>query len=209
MPLLKGFRDYSEHDVLNLFSYKGSLTAVPGWGHIPAGALVEIENGVVLNEGAVPITEDLGFSYPNTVSSRYGVSATVKVNDGAGAPLGMLLMDVREYDENGERLVFNPRKAAELNAVVKGQPVPVLTRGVAAIEVLDNITSPATEAEIAANPNLAGQSLPRPSFPGYGVFTAAGGKLQTNAGGQKVGVLLSAVTNGVALVKFDFNLKWE
>lgn len=209
MPLLKGFRDYSEHDVLNLFSYKGSMTAVPGWGHIPAGALVEIENGVVLGEGAVPITETLGFEYPNTVSSRYGVSATVKINDGAGAPLGVLLMDVRETDENGEKLVFNPRKAAELNAVVKGQPVPVLTRGVAAIEVIDNITSLATPEEVTANPSLQGQQVPRPSFAGYGVFTAAGGKLQTNAGGQKVGILLSKVTAGVALVKFDFNLKWE
>lgn len=209
MPLLKGFRDYSEHDVLNLFSYKGSLSAVNGWGHIPAGTLVEIENGVVLNEGSVPVTEDLGFSYNNTVSSRYGVSATVKVNDSDGAPLGILLMDVRETDENGEKLVFNPRKAAEINAVVKGQPVPILTRGVAAIEVVDNITSLATAEEVAANPALAGTQVARPSFAGYGVYTLAGGKLQTNAGGQKVGILLSNISNGVALVKFDFNLKWE
>jgi hypothetical protein len=209
MALLKGFRDYSEHDVLNLFSYKGSLSAVSGWGHIPAGTLVEIENGVVLNEGSVPVTEDLGFSFNNTVSSRYGVSATVKVNDGNGSPLGILLMDVRETDENGEKLIFNPRKAAEINAVVKGQPVPVLTRGVAAIEVLDNITSLATAEEIAANPTLAGQSVARPSFAGYAVYATNSGKLQTNAAGQKVGILLSTVSNGVALVKFDFNLKWE
>jgi len=209
MALLKGFRDYSEHDVLNLFSYKGSLSAVSGWGHIPAGTLVEIENGVVLNEGSVPVTEDLGFSFNNTVSSRYGVSATVKVNDGNGSPLGILLMDVRETDENGEKLIFNPRKAAEINAVVKGQPVPVLTRGVAAIEVLDNITSPATAEEIVANPTLAGQSVARPSFAGYAVYATNSGKLQTNAAGQKVGILLSTVSNGVALVKFDFNLKWE
>jgi hypothetical protein len=209
MALLKGFRDYSEHDVLNLFSYKGSLSAVSGWGHIPAGTLVEIENGVVLNEGSVPVTEDLGFSFNNTVSSRYGVSATVKVNDGNGSPLGILLMDVRETDENGEKLIFNPRKAAEINAVVKGQPVPVLTRGVAAIEVLDNIISPATAEEIAANPTLAGQSVARPSFAGYAVYATNSGKLQTNAAGQKVGILLSTVSNGVALVKFDFNLKWE
>lgn len=209
MALLKGFRDYSEHDVLNLFSYKGSLSAVSGWGHIPAGTLVEIENGVVLNEGSVPVNEDLGYAYNNTVSARYGVSASVKVNDGSGSPLGMLLMDVRETDENGEKLIFNPRKAAEINAVVKGQPVPVLTRGLATIEVLDNITSPATAEEIAANPSLAGQSVERPSAAGYGVYTTSNGKLQTNAGGQKIGILLSKVTDGVALVKFDFNLKWE
>lgn len=209
MALLKGFRDYSEHDVLNLFSYKGSLSAVPGWGHIPAGVLVELENGVVLNEGSVPVTEDLGYAYNNTVSARYGVSASVKVNDNSGSPLGILLMDVREIDENGEKLIFNPRKAAEINAVVKGLPVPILTRGLVTIEVLDNILSPATPEEVTANPALAGQELARPSFAGYGVYTAPNGRLQTNASGQKVGVLLSAVTNGVALVKLDLNLKWE
>jgi hypothetical protein len=209
MALLKGFRDYSEHDVLNLFSYKGSLSAVAGWAHVPAGTVVEIENGVTLNEGTVPSSEDLGFQYGNTVSSRYGVSASVKVNDNSGAPLGLTLMDVREFDENGEKLIFNPRKAAEINAVVKGQPVPILTRGLITVEVTDNITSSATTEEIAANPSLAGTQVARPSFAGYGIYTNNGGKLQTNANGQKVGILLSNITNGVALVKVDFNLKWE
>ena len=38
-------------------------------------------------------------------------------------------MDVRELDENGEKLIFNPRKAAEMGVVLSGQAVPVLTKG--------------------------------------------------------------------------------
>ena len=45
-------------------------------------------------------------------------------------PLGITLYDVKETDENGEKLIYNPRKAAELQAVVSGQAVPVVTRGV-------------------------------------------------------------------------------
>ena len=45
-------------------------------------------------------------------------------------PLGMLLYDVREDDENGEKLIFNPRKAAENDYVISGQAVPILTRGI-------------------------------------------------------------------------------
>ena len=53
---------------------------------------------------------------------------------GSGAnkdvPLGMLLYDVREDDENGEKLIFNPHKAAENDFVIGGQAVPVLTHGI-------------------------------------------------------------------------------
>ena len=42
----------------------------------------------------------------------------------------MLLYDVREDDENGEKLIFNPRKAAENDYVISGQAVPILTRGI-------------------------------------------------------------------------------
>jgi len=41
-----------------------------------------------------------------------------------------LLNDVREVDENGEKLIFKPRKAAEMQCAVSGQAVPIAIRGV-------------------------------------------------------------------------------
>jgi hypothetical protein len=48
-------------------------------------------------------------------------------------PFGMLLYDVAEVDENGEKLIFNPRKADEMQVALSGQAVPVLTRGLVMI----------------------------------------------------------------------------
>jgi len=42
----------------------------------------------------------------------------------------MTLYDVRDADENGELLKYYPRKAAEMQAVIPGQAVPVVTRGI-------------------------------------------------------------------------------
>ena len=35
-----------------------------------------------------------------------------------------------ERDENGEKLLYHPRKAAEMQAVISGQTMPVLTKGI-------------------------------------------------------------------------------
>ena len=44
-------------------------------------------------------------------------------------PLGILLRDVRNKDENGENLLYYPEKKEELQCVVSGEAVPVATRG--------------------------------------------------------------------------------
>ena len=47
-----------------------------------------------------------------------------------GAPvLGVTLNQTIANDENGEKLIYNPIKADELQAVLSGQAVPVATRG--------------------------------------------------------------------------------
>lgn len=115
------FRDYAEHDVINLFAVNGELTK----GHI-----VEIESGWS-NTDEMDFRGDAGNAFGNTVSERYGVKATVKAADSTtSAPLGILLYDVKETDENGEKLLFNPRKAAEMEVALSGQAVPVVTRGI-------------------------------------------------------------------------------
>jgi len=180
--LIKPFRGYSEHEVINMFAFdletvnKGTFVKVLG-------------NGWKNSDDALNITSSssVGASYSNVVSDRYSTTARVTTagTGDNGKVIGLLLNDVRETDENGEKLIFNPRKAAELSAVVSGQTVPVLKRGI--------ILAYATGA-------TAGNSA----------FINANGELETNAaiyggsGGAKVGTYLgSADDDGYALLNLD------
>ena len=190
---LKSFRDYSEHDVVNLFAYHGNLDV------LDAGTVVKIDEDkpLFLNAGADATNNASSFSPANTVSWRWGVSAGLALSNSSGPALGITLMPVRNFDENGENLAFNPRKAAEMGVVIKGQPVPVLTRGLVTVSVQDNIV-------VVDNATTPPTSTPLPSKAGYAVYLATDGKLQTNQTGQRVGMLISPISNGVALAKLDF-----
>jgi hypothetical protein len=129
---LRPFRDYDEHDVINLFTYSGASTSLP----LNKGMVVKVVNPgfSTLGDAGNPI-ENLGSlsstAFPNSVSSRFGVKARVTAAaSGDRQTIGLTLMDMRETDENGEKLIFNPRKAAEMGVIVSGQAVPILTKGV-------------------------------------------------------------------------------
>jgi hypothetical protein len=133
---LRPFRDYDEHDVLNLFAYDTTnLTA--GQIQVPKGVLVKIatgwknyDSGAILG-GGIDFIGSAGTLAPNNVvSQRFGVIAKVVAATTGETPVGMMLYDVRDVDENGELLKYKPRKAAEMQAVIPGQAVPVVTRGV-------------------------------------------------------------------------------
>ncbi len=132
---LRPFRDYDEHDVINLFAYnsavslpqnKGTFVTISaGWNNAYADSALSTS----LQE--TELLGDVGVNAGNTVSERYGLVAQVGVTaTGDSAPLGISLWDCKETDENGEKLVFNPRKAAEMQAVISGQAVPVATKGI-------------------------------------------------------------------------------
>ena len=123
---LRPFRDYSEHDVINLFAFGDDAQALGTTDVVQAGSVVKVKTGWT-NGAETEFLGDVGASFNNTVSQRYGVTAEVEYTDGGAdeAALGITLYDVREFDENGEALKFNPRKAAELQAVLSGQAVPV------------------------------------------------------------------------------------
>ena len=133
---LRPFRDYDEHDVLNLFSYdttnlsagsinvtKGTLVKIAtGWKNYDSGS--ELGGGIEFIGGAGTLQPG------NVVSQRYGVTAKVVYANTGETPIGMTLYDVRDTDENGEQLKYNPRKAAEMQVVIPGQAVPIVTRGI-------------------------------------------------------------------------------
>ena len=125
MPTLRPFRDYDEKDVINLYAFSG---AIP----FNKGSVVKLAGDGFRND--VEQTEMLGnmgdFSVNNWVGQRYGVLPKMVVATPGDVPLGITLFDVRELDENGLPLKYNPRKAAEMEAAISGQAVPVVTRGI-------------------------------------------------------------------------------
>jgi hypothetical protein len=124
MPTLLPFRQYDEHDVINLFGWSG---AIP----VNKGTLVKaVASGWRTDEaGTIQFLGSPGATFGNTVSERYGVKPRVTFAGTGDSPIGMLLYDVREQDENGQLLKFVPRKADEMQCAVSGQAVPIATRG--------------------------------------------------------------------------------
>ena len=183
---LRPFRDYDELDVINLFRLSGAAeNELP----VHRGTLVTFAD----NDGWTADREDginmLGGAGLNSiggvVSQRYGVHATVKVAQAGNQPIGMTLYDVRETDENGELLIHNPRKAVEMECVLSGQAVPIVTRGIFLYS--GNI--------------LAAQTV----APGASLYHDVSGDLTTGTtAGIVVGKALGAAdSNGHVLVRID------
>jgi hypothetical protein len=179
---LRPFRQYSENDVVNLFAFSGDSTLVT------KGLAVKVVGDGWTNEADSSPVETLGSvgaSYTNVVSQRYGAKAKVAVAASGDAILGITLMDVRELDENGEKLVFNPRKAAEMGVVISGQAVPILTKGLVLYSGAANVLAGSVAYVSGAVGELAGAAT-----------------LPTNA--TKVGKWLSKNdANGIALLKIE------
>jgi hypothetical protein len=139
---LRPFRDYDEHDVLNLFSYDTTgLTA--GSIDIVAGTLVKIATGWKNYDSGVELGGGLEFiggagtlQPTNVVSQRYGVTAKVVRSSTGETPIGLTLHGVKDADENGELLKYKPRKAAEMQVVIPGQAVPVASRGIFLVQTV-------------------------------------------------------------------------
>lgn len=179
MPNLKPFRDYDEHDVVNLFAYDGTS--------VNKGTLVKISS-----TAGYESTDEMGMdhgvsttSYGNTVSQRYNVAALVENAASGDTPLGMLLYDVRETDENGEKLLYNPRKAAEMQVAISGQAVPVATKGLFLVNGVDHTAGAIT--------------------PGAKAYAADSGLISTNSDGTvQVGTFLGGFdSNSDVLVKLN------
>jgi hypothetical protein len=119
---IRPFRDYSEHEVINLFALQGESNK----GTFVTAAA----NGFDLS--AQSSFSDDSF-IDNTISARFSIANKVVAAPSgtlASMVLGMTLKDVKSVDENGYPLKFEPRKAAERDVVISGEAVPVVKRGV-------------------------------------------------------------------------------
>ena len=97
------------------------------------------DNGVLVSIASADFTKEpveygtdayLGKTdYPHIGRNQYPkATPTYDVATNTGA-IGVALRQTLTHDENGEKMLYYPQKALELNAVLPGQAVPVLTRG--------------------------------------------------------------------------------
>lgn len=183
MAQLLPFRQYDEHDVINIFAFSGTLP-------VNAGTLVKpVASGWRTDEANTQLLGSVGASFGNTVSVRYGTLPSVTTAGTGDSPIGMLLYAVKEQDENGLLLKFNPRKAAEMQVALSGQSVPIATRGIFLVSGQFN----------------GGAQAGDPLFPsGAGLWTTSTTGQNNGANehcNSKVGKLLGAPnTKGCALV---------
>lgn len=119
------FRDYDEHDVINLFSK--DITGV-------AGELVKIIRSTPSSTMGFSNTP-VGASFARVYSNRFEVTDKISITKGGRfldtkyTTLGLTLNATLDKDENDMPIRYNDQRKRELQCVVSGEAVPVLRRG--------------------------------------------------------------------------------
>lgn len=184
MPNLGNFRLYAETDVIQLYKYAGAYP-------VNKGTFVKIGSGWLNDNPAIDIdtVATVGSTPGNTVSTRWGLPSFVLPSAASGdAVVGMLLYDGKETDENSEKYLYNPRKAAENSVFISGQSAPVVTRGIFLYSGVEGAETTAPTAGAAAYLGVGGA---------VNISGSAGNTLVT-----KVGQFLGPVDgNGFVLVR--------
>lgn len=174
------FRQYNEHNVVNLYALDGSAT-IPGdlatEGDGDAGLLVSINNGDF--DKGIDYTSDtyLGKTdYPHIGANGYPKVTGMTFVPCAGTnPLGITLRQTATHDENGEKLLYYRQKAIEHQAVLPGEVVPVLTAGL---------------VTLAHTAFISGTTLDSSAI-NAAVTAAADGELELGGAGAAVGRVLA------------------
>ncbi len=213
------FRQYSDVDVINMFA-SDTVDANPSTnGNGSAGVFVKVSAGNLdldpIQYTATDITNTLGKTdYPFLGAVQYPAVPLQFTAATAGVPvLGMTLNQTLATDENGERLLYNPVKRAELQAVLTGQAVPVVSRGIftladTAIDWVDANMVVNSHLVISANAGKVSGLLASAISPITGTTSIIGRILGT---GQRVSqngksdYFAGTTTGKYALVQFDCN----
>ena len=136
------YHAYDEHEVVSLFSK--DVTGL-------AGELVKIVTGSANPQVADgwAINSSVGAAVYNqqAISQRYETKMKVTVTvsgDSIYNALGFTEYSTLEYDENGIPLRYNEQRAKEINAVISGETVPIITKGIIGIwgQYIDQSLSP-------------------------------------------------------------------
>lgn len=154
------FRQYNEHDVVNLFSLDTSALTLADMTHASngawdAGVIVKVSDGDMTQEPVVDGTNQLQSylgktDYPHVGGNAYSeVPLKVSIADGAtDVPVGVTLRQTIAFDENGEKLLYYKQKLLELQGVLPGEAVPVLTKGIITVAESGVTGTPAAGAKV-------------------------------------------------------------
>jgi hypothetical protein len=158
------FRDYDEHDVVNLFKSAGNLSDFIDLSDSSKRSTAQGDAGVFVTVSAGDLTGDwdpvdvtsnpaslLGKTdYPHIGRNTYP-QAALSVSPTAGTAtescIGITLRQTVARDENGENLLYNPVKKDELFGVLPGEAVPVLSKGLVTLSA-DALTGAGTVGQV-------------------------------------------------------------
>ena len=139
------FRQYNEHFVVNMFALDTSalsLTSVTANTHAASG---DHDAGLLVKVGTAG--SDLGAGYATDAAlngylgktdyphvgfneNPHAAGKFVVADDTDTVVLGVTLNQTLAYDENGEKMLYYRQKALELQGVLPGEAVPILTQGI-------------------------------------------------------------------------------
>lgn len=119
------FRDYDEHEVINLFALDGLA---------PAGTLVKASVfNPMLEVANAFATTPVGYVYGGVTTYRWINQNKVVVaqsGDSRNQVLGLTLYDVKETNDHGQPLIFQPDREKDVKEIViSGETVPIVRRG--------------------------------------------------------------------------------
>ena len=190
MPSIKPFRQVDENDAINGFF--GWLDVTPTL----AGTFVKINSGWFADQYS-SLLNNFADNIPGGAgamdSERWGVPAkVVKCAATGDKAIGILTYDVRETDENGEKLISHPRKADENNWIISGRAVNIATKGLFIYSGVNGGNLPVVGVTVGANAFLGTDG---------GINTSGS---TTNADVTKVGKFLGVPdANGWVLFKLE------
>ena len=181
------YRDYSEHDVVNLFALDVTGETLAdfksnGTGDFDAGVVVSVSAGALPGEvselrATTPdnLRDYLGASFSGAHIGFNGYPAntgmTVAPANGSGRALGITLRETLAFDENGEKMISYKQKLDEAQGVLPGQTVPVLTKGLILLSGSAFSSAPALGDDLEVS--------------------STAGKLETASSGTVVGTVLA------------------
>ena len=181
------YRDYSEHDVVNMFALDVTGETLAdfksnGTGDFDAGVVVSVSAGALPGEvselrATTPdnLRDYLGASFSGAHIGFNGYPAntgmTVAPANGSGRALGITLRETLAFDENGEKMISYKQKLDEAQGVLPGQSVPVLTKGLILLSASAFASAPALGDDLEVS--------------------STAGKLETASSGTVVGTVLA------------------
>ena len=176
------YRDYDEHEVINLFALNTANNQSTDDGNGDSGVIVKVSAGDLNSNVIEHITSSyLGKTDYGTIGRvRYPeVPLKIAVAGTGDIPLGITLKETAMYDENNEKYLYYKQKAIEMDIVLSGQAVPVLTRGVVMLDQAAFVanTVPAVGVKLVVGSGASGQ------------FAEDGGAYDNN--GAVVGLVLA------------------